>query len=84
MEGGVVLWLLSYGDKDKKHKDLREPRQNTWTFCAQRRTPGLVGIVSSSVFTCSPLPSAVVMDLHLAAVTWGHKALTCWEIQLPL
>ena len=47
------------------------------------RRPQGVGIVSNTMSICSQLPSAAVMGLHWVLLP-GRRALTCWEMQLPV
>ena len=49
----------------------------------QEEGPRPSGHCVGPVFT-SAAAAAWGMDLHLVAVTWGHRALICWETQLPL
>ena len=69
-EGGI--WIVA-AELRGQGQNVQRPEQTKTKHmdqvCAKRKTPRRVGIVSSPVFTCSLLPSAVVMDLHLVAVT---------------
>lgn len=64
MDGGT--WVVAAGLQEQGQN---AQRQHMCTVCAGRKPPGNGHCVQTE-FTCSRLPSAVVMGLHLVTVTW--------------